>query len=71
MHGGGNYVADVRVRILDSGGAAVLDATSEGPYFLAQVPPGRYTVEVSTRDQSQRQTAQVGPRQTRLNFYWR
>ncbi|TVR64800.1 MAG: carboxypeptidase regulatory-like domain-containing protein [Candidatus Competibacteraceae bacterium] len=67
----GNYLADVQVRILGSGGAVVLDAKSEGPHFLAQLPPGRYTVEVNVRDQTQRQTAQVGTRQTRLNFYWR
>ena len=71
IHGAGNYLADVGVRILGSGGAVVLDAKSEGPHFLAQLPPGRYTVEVNVRDQTQRQTAQVGARQTRLNFYWR
>jgi hypothetical protein len=71
MHGGGNYLAEVGVRILDSRRAVVLDATSEGPYFLAQLPPGSYIVEVSALDQTQRQTARIGPRQSRLNFYWR
>jgi hypothetical protein len=71
IHGTGSFLADVGVRILDSGGAVVLDAKSEGPHFLAQLPPGRYTVEASARDQTQRQTAQVGARQTRLNFFWR
>ncbi len=71
MHGSGNYLADVQVRILDARGAAVLEATSEGPYFLAQLPPGNYTVEVSALGQSQRQTVRVGPRQSRLNFFWR
>ena len=71
IHGAGSYLADVGVRILDSGGAVVLEAKSEGPHFLAQLPPGRYTVEVNARDQTQRQPAQIGARQTRLNFYWR
>ena len=71
IHGAGSYLADVGVRILGSGGAVVLDAKSEGPHFLAQLPPGRYTVEVNARDQTQRQPAQVGARQTRLNFFWR
>jgi hypothetical protein len=71
IHGAGNYLADVGVRILGAGGAVVLDAKSAGPHFLAQLPPGRYTVEASARDQTQRQTAQVGTRQTRLNFFWR
>jgi hypothetical protein len=67
----GSYLADVQVRILGAGGTVVLEARSEGPHFLTQLPPGRYTVEVSARDQTQRQTAQIGTRQTRLNFFWR
>lgn len=71
MHGSGNYLADVRVRILDARGGVILDATSQGPYFLAQLPPGRYTVEAEILGQTQRQTARVDARQSRLNFYWR
>jgi hypothetical protein len=71
MQGSGNYLADAQVRILNSRGAVVLDATSEGPYFLAQLPPGSYTVEVSALGQTQRQTARIGQSQSRLNFFWR
>jgi hypothetical protein len=71
MHGSGNYLADVQVRILDARGAPVLNATSQGPYFMAQLPPGSYTVEADMFGQTQRQTVRVGPRQSRLNFYWR
>lgn len=71
MQGSGNYLADVRVRILDPSGAVVLSAESNGPWFFTQLPPDAYTVEVSALGQSQRQTTRVGPRQSRLNFYWR
>ncbi len=71
MQGGGEYLADVGIKIMDSKGATVLSATSKGPYFLAQLPPGSYTVEVSAKDQSQKQAAQVGKSQAQLNFYWR
>lgn len=71
MQGSGNYLAGAQVRILNSRGAVVLDATSEGPYFLAQLPPGSYTVEVSALGQTQRQTARIGQSQSRLNFFWR
>jgi hypothetical protein len=71
MQDSGNYLADVEVRILDSRGATVLSAESRGPWFFAELPPGSYTVEVSVFDQSQRQTTQIGQRQSRLNFYWR
>lgn len=72
QHGSGNYLADVRVRILNSRGEAVLNAGSEGPWFFAQLPPGAYTVEVGASEQTQRQTVRIqGSRQSRLNFYWR
>ncbi|MFZ1640467.1 MAG: carboxypeptidase-like regulatory domain-containing protein [Candidatus Contendobacter sp.] len=71
MQGSGDYLADIQVRILDSRGAAILNATSQGPYFLVQLPAGSYIVEVSALGQTQRQQARVGARQSQLNFYWR
>ena len=71
MQGSGNYLAGAQVHILNSRGAVVLDATSEGPYFLAQLPPASYTVEASALGQTQRQTARIGQQQSRLNFFWR
>ncbi|MFZ1324798.1 MAG: carboxypeptidase regulatory-like domain-containing protein [Candidatus Contendobacter sp.] len=71
MQGGGEYLADVGVRVLDVKGAVILTATSKGPYFLTQLPTGGYTVEVSAKEQTQTQKAQIGADQSRLNFYWR
>jgi len=76
MQGSGEYLSAVRVSILDARGGTVLVTESKGPWFLAQLPPGDYTVEASipsqTERQPQRQTAHVeDSRQSRLNFYWR
>lgn len=71
VQGGGEYMADVRVRILDSKGGVVLDALSKGPYFLAQLPTGAYTVEASANNQNQQKKAQVGSAQAKLSFSWR
>ena len=71
MQGSGDYLADIRVTILNNRGETVLSAESNGPWFYVQLPPGAYTVEASTADQSQRQKATVGVRQSVLNFYWR
>ncbi len=72
MQGSGNYLADIRVNILDSRGEVALSAESNGPWFFAQLPPGTYTIEVSIPDQLQRQTVRIeGSRQYQLNFYWR
>ena len=73
MQGSGNYLADVQVTIVNARGEIVLNATSNGPWFLVQLSPGDYTVDATTLEQPQRQTAHVdgGTRQSRLNFYWR
>jgi hypothetical protein len=72
MQGSGNYLADIRVNILDSRGEVALSAESNGPWFFVQLPPGTYTIEVSIPDQLQRQTVRIeGSRQSQLNFYWR
>jgi hypothetical protein len=42
----GEYLADVPVVIEDTHGNAVLRATSQGPWFYAELPPGRYTVAI-------------------------
>lgn len=73
MQGGGEYLADVKVRIVDSKGAVVLDnVVSKGPYFLAKLPSGSYTVEANANGQIQKNTAKIGAEQrVRLNFLWR
>ncbi|MEZ5579492.1 MAG: carboxypeptidase-like regulatory domain-containing protein [Candidatus Competibacteraceae bacterium] len=71
MQGSGDYLADTKVIIADKRGETVLSATSNGPCCYAQLPPGTYTVEASTPDQTQRQPVTIGARQSRLNFYWR
>ncbi|HVK53636.1 MAG TPA: hypothetical protein VM532_01265 [Burkholderiales bacterium] len=40
----GAYIADVKVDIEDSKGNNVLSTVSEGPIFVADVPPGQYRV---------------------------
>ncbi len=71
MQGSGDYLADIRVVIVDQRGETVLSAASNGPWFYAQLPPGAYTVEASTPDQTQRQPVTIDARQSHLNFYWR
>ena len=42
----GHYLAEVAVAISDARGAKVLEAVSEGPFFLARLGPGKYQVKV-------------------------
>ena len=43
----GSYLSDVRVAIADAKGKTLLEATSDGPWFLAKLPGGRYRVVAS------------------------
>jgi hypothetical protein len=43
----GDYLADVPLAIEDGHGNAVLRATSEGPWFYAELPPGHYRVVIA------------------------
>ena len=41
---GGNFVADVDLRIVSASGQAVLHSANAGPIVLVQVPDGRYQI---------------------------
>lgn len=43
----GMFVANVRVVIKDKNGAEVVNLLTQGPVLLADLPPGRYTVETN------------------------
>lgn len=40
----GVYVSDVRVAIADTTGKSLLNATSDGPWFLTKLPAGNYQI---------------------------
>jgi hypothetical protein len=43
------YLANVKVKIKNAHDKTMLDATAEGPFLLAKLPAGRYTV-IANRD---------------------
>ena len=55
----GSYLAEVRVRITDAAGKAVLDTKLDGPWLLVNLKPGRYAVEASFRQQTLRKTTTI------------
>ncbi len=50
---GGQYLADVDVAILDAGGAPVVTARTNGPWLMAELPPGGYRLVADYRGASQ------------------
>lgn len=55
----GSYLSDVRIRIADTAGKTVLDTKLAGPWLLVDLKPGRYTVEASLHEQTQRKTTNI------------
>jgi hypothetical protein len=67
----GEYLADVAVKIADSAGRSLLEAVSSGPYFYAQLPPGRYQVSATNAGKAQTKTVSVPARgAVPVAFYW-
>jgi len=67
----GAYLADIKVVIRDAQGKMVLEALSDGPWFMAKLPPGEYQIEASERARPIQKSATVsGQKATRLVFLW-
>jgi hypothetical protein len=67
----GEFMSDVKVAISDAKGNPVLNATSDGPWFLAKLPAGSYRVVATSSGKSITQQASVGPAQLKtLDFRW-
>jgi hypothetical protein len=65
------YLADVKVQIKDQAGKPVLDAVSQGPFFLLKMPAGRYAISASYEGVVKQQSVQVtGAKSQRVVFVW-
>jgi hypothetical protein len=67
----GEYVADVKVTIVDASNRVVLDTVSEGPWLLVRLPPGTYQVGASLGGRAESRRVTVGPGTLRtVDFRW-
>jgi hypothetical protein len=65
------FLASVPVQIRDASGATVLEVTTEGPYLLVDVPPGRYEVIATHQGREQRVSLPVtAGKTTERAFSW-
>ena len=55
----GAYLSDVQVVIVDAKGKTVVDARSDGPWFMVRLPTGNYRLMASYADQSQKRAFTV------------
>lgn len=58
----GNYIADVNVAVKDAAGKSVLEATADGPIFMARLPAGLYTVGATYDGVAQTRKVKVSDR---------
>ncbi|MEO7885275.1 MAG: carboxypeptidase regulatory-like domain-containing protein [Polaromonas sp.] len=66
-----DFAADVTVRVRDTRGQDVLQATSEGPFLLARLAPGSYTVEATLGGQTLQRKVEVKSGQSAKEvFLW-
>ena len=71
VQGSGEYLADIKVRIDDAAGPTLLTAVSQGPWFYANLAPGRYVLTVDNAGQVQtRQIMVPATGATQQDFYW-
>ena len=56
----GNYLANVDVGITDSKGGKVVQTVAGGPYFMANLPAGQYTISASHEGKTMTRKVQVG-----------
>ena len=69
--GSGAYLAGIRVRIADADGTPLVEATSEGPWFLAHLPPGTYRVDAEYMGSRRNLSVALTPRHPLTQqFYW-
>jgi len=67
----GVYVSNVNVTIEDGSGKKVLEAVSDGPWFYAKLPPGKYNVMAQVRGQTHKRVVEVGQKkQAQFQFSW-
>jgi len=68
---GGEFLADVHVRIVDGKGTELLTTDARGPYMLVKLPPGRYTVHASYQGSDESRAVTVGAKGgAKVAFQW-
>lgn len=66
------YLSSVPVTVKDADGGVILDVVSDGPYLLADLPPGNYQVSARFQDQEKSAEARVAAgKNARVSFLWK
>lgn len=66
----GNYIADVNVAVKDKSGKTVLEDIAGGPFFLAKLPAGQYSVAATYDGKTVTRKVSVGGGLHTEQFRW-
>ena len=55
----GNYLADIQVSLKDASGKTLVEDVADGPFFMAKLPAGAYSVTVGNNGQIQTRKVSV------------
>jgi hypothetical protein len=65
------YLSDVKVRIKDSHDRMVLNVTADGPFLLAKMPVGKYTVSAERNHKVEHRHIEIAAKEhQRIVFEW-
>lgn len=56
----GAYLSGVQVEVVDRKGQTIVDATSDGPWFMAKLPAGSYQVIATVAGKAEKRQVSVG-----------
>lgn len=65
------YLAGVKVVILDPNGKTYVTTTTDGPWMMVRLPEGDYLVQATSNGQTQVQKLKLGKALQTLNFHWK
>jgi len=71
IKGTGEYVSDVKVKIMNAGSETILDTLAAGPKLFIKLPPGRYKLEAERQGIILQETLSVPSKNgSTLSLYW-
>ncbi len=66
-----SFLANIPVEVTDKKGSYVLDTVTKGPFLLAKMPNGRYTVTATFNGETKTQQVSITAKHQRVVFVWR
>jgi hypothetical protein len=64
----GNYVSDVNVVLKSAAGKTLIDSVADGPFFMAKLPAGNYTLALAYNGQEQQRKVSVAAGKLRTEY---